>query len=360
MGVIDKAVNWAVQIANDSSHGYDQSSRWGPDYDCSSLVIQAYENAGTGVKTRGATYTGNMYDVFLSCGFKNVTGSVNLSTGAGTKKGDVLLNVSSHTAMVIEDNGRIVNASIDENGNVSGGKSGDQTGKEIYVRSYYNKPWNYVLRYSGTDAGGEATTPQYSANWIERELPNLNSAQMATKVYERYQMIHSKGTINYKLCYSSDTKTNEYGFRIYKDKYYMIALGTYYGNAGTYVKIQFQDGTVIYAIMGDEKNDIHTDSRHMYHVVDGINFLEIIVDADVIKSQEQFLQQCDKTGIPSKSPVVKIWTSSSEPTYTESDLIDTDSTTEIKYNFSGTDTKISLHPLLFNVNDDIGVSDGIL
>jgi hypothetical protein len=37
------AINWAVAIANDDSHGYDQTNRWGPDYDCSSLVIQAYE-----------------------------------------------------------------------------------------------------------------------------------------------------------------------------------------------------------------------------------------------------------------------------------------------------------------------------
>ena len=46
MGVIDKAVQWAVDIANDSSHGYDQGSRWGPDYDCAALVIAAYEYAG--------------------------------------------------------------------------------------------------------------------------------------------------------------------------------------------------------------------------------------------------------------------------------------------------------------------------
>lgn len=40
---------------------------------------------------------------------------------------------------------RIVHASIDENGKVSGGKVGDQTGKEVCVREWYNKPWNVVL-----------------------------------------------------------------------------------------------------------------------------------------------------------------------------------------------------------------------
>lgn len=365
MGVIDRAVEWAVKIANDESHGYDQGNRWGPDYDCSSLVIQAYENAGTGVKTKGAYFTGNMYKVFTQCGFQDVINSINLSTGAGTKKGDVLLNTVHHTAMVVEDNGKsIVQASINEKGRTHGGQKGDQTGNEICLRSYYNKPWDHVLRYCGADAGGNgdySTITEYTANWVERELPNLTTAQMATKVYERYQMIHSKDTVNYKLCYSSETKTNEYGFRIYKDKYYMIALGTYYGNAGTYVKIQFQDGTVIYAIMGDEKNDAHTDSKHMYHVVDGINFLEIIVDADVIKSQEQFLQQCDKTGIPSKVPVVKIWTSDSEPTYTESSSYEeSDTAEEIQYNFSGTDTRMALHPSLFRAKGNIGVENGII
>ena len=157
MGVIDKAVQWAIDIANDSSHGYDQGSRWGPDYDCSSFVISAYEYAGAGTKSAGATTTHNMKSVFKKCGFTDVTKSVNLNTGAGTKKGDVLLNEAHHTAMTIEDDGRIVHASINEKNTITGGKKGDQTGSEICVRSYYNKPWDCVLRYSGTDAGGTAT-----------------------------------------------------------------------------------------------------------------------------------------------------------------------------------------------------------
>ena len=53
--VIESAVNWAVKIANDNSHGYDQNSRWGPNYDCSSLVISAFEQAGCKVKSGGAS-----------------------------------------------------------------------------------------------------------------------------------------------------------------------------------------------------------------------------------------------------------------------------------------------------------------
>ena len=113
--VIESAVNWAVKIANDNSHGYDQNSRWGPNYDCSSLVISAFEQAGCKVKSGGATYTGNMKSVFLRYGFSDVTSKIALSTGLGLKRGDALLNTVHHTALVVED----------------GGKSGDQTGREI-------------------------------------------------------------------------------------------------------------------------------------------------------------------------------------------------------------------------------------
>ncbi len=41
----------------------------------------------------------------------------------------------------------ISNSGHDENGRYSGGKAGDQTGKEWAVRSWYNRPWKCVLRH---------------------------------------------------------------------------------------------------------------------------------------------------------------------------------------------------------------------
>lgn len=143
MGVIETALDWALSIANDNSHGYDQTYRWGPDYDCSSLVITAFKKAGLPLTS---TYTGNMKADFLKNGFKDVTSSVNLSTGVGLVKGDVLLNQAHHTALYI-GNGMIVHASSNESGGARGGKTGDQTGREIYTRSYYNSPWDTILRY---------------------------------------------------------------------------------------------------------------------------------------------------------------------------------------------------------------------
>lgn len=147
----EKAVAYIKDIAADNKHGYSQINRWGTpgtwsDYDCSSLVISAYQAAGVPVKDKGATYTGNMYNAFISCGFKDVTSKITLSSGKGLIAGDVLLNHKDHTAMMISDK-QLAEASIDENGNIYGGKVGDQTGKEIYTHGYYNYPWNCVLRY---------------------------------------------------------------------------------------------------------------------------------------------------------------------------------------------------------------------
>lgn len=145
----EKAITWMETTAKDNSHGYDQRYRWGEkgDYDCSSAIITAWEKAGVPVKSRGATYTGNMKRVFLSCGFKDVTHLINLKTGAGLKRGDVLLNEKHHTAMWTGS--QIVQASINEKGTATGGKPGDQTGREFWTRSYYNYPWDCVLRYEG-------------------------------------------------------------------------------------------------------------------------------------------------------------------------------------------------------------------
>lgn len=41
----------------------------------------------------------------------------------------------------------IAHASIDERGKISGGQAGDQTGKEVCRRSWYNKPWGCVIRF---------------------------------------------------------------------------------------------------------------------------------------------------------------------------------------------------------------------
>ena len=91
------------------------------------------------MNTGGATYTGNMRSQLTANGFVWVTDFSNL------KAGDILLNESYHTAIYL-GNGLLVHASGNEYGDAVGGRPGDQTGEEIYIRTYYWRPWNGVLR----------------------------------------------------------------------------------------------------------------------------------------------------------------------------------------------------------------------
>lgn len=146
MGVIEKAVAWAIEIAQDNSHGYSQANRWGPDYDCSSFVISAYEQAGLKLREAGASYTGNMRAALLSCGFVDVTTQIGLASGYGIQPGDVLLNYSAHTCIAV-GGGKVANCRTDE----GHPQAGDQSGQEIRVQAYWNFPWNAVLRFKGKE-----------------------------------------------------------------------------------------------------------------------------------------------------------------------------------------------------------------
>ncbi len=195
------AVKYAVEIAEDNSHGYSQSNRWGTDYDCSSLVITCYEKAGVPVKTNGATYTGNMLQAFLQSGFKIADYPLEI--------GDVLLNVQHHTAIYIGDN-KIVQATIAETGTVHG-QPGDQTGKEIGIYNYYNFPWDYILRY--VDTPQEKPQKPLNIEYMyyslgkdaETEMPILRSTDYGSAV------IAMQSALNYHGFLARDKVTGGFG-----------------------------------------------------------------------------------------------------------------------------------------------------
>lgn len=144
--IIDKYIEYMTDLVTDPAHGYDQIHRWGPDYDCSSSIITSVQKgAGIPVKEAGATYTGNMRKAFEKCGFK----AVPYKKGMTLIRGDILLNEKHHTAMFIGD-GKVAQFSINERGTISGGVSGDQTGRESRICPLYtySKGWDYILRYS--------------------------------------------------------------------------------------------------------------------------------------------------------------------------------------------------------------------
>lgn len=151
MANIESAVLWMIDIANDETHGYDQAYRNGPDYDCSSFVGTALNLAGFDVNPSSTTY--NLASQLLDNEF------VRMPITGARERGDIFLSTRNHVVMCISPT-HIVHASINELGKVRGGQTGDQTGKEICIRTFYTPSygWDYHFRYMGINEG----TPGYS------------------------------------------------------------------------------------------------------------------------------------------------------------------------------------------------------
>ena len=139
--LIEQYVIWAINIAKNNKHGYSQKNRWGPNYDCSSLVVSALQSAG--FQTGGAVWTGNLKSELTKYGFAWYTDFTQL------QRGDILLvhnNSRQHTEIYI-GSGKTVGAHSSETGGIHG-ITGDQTGSEISVAPYYSI-WQGYLRYIG-------------------------------------------------------------------------------------------------------------------------------------------------------------------------------------------------------------------
>lgn len=187
---IEKALQEAIRIANDDRYGYDQINRWGDDFDCSSLVLHCLEDAaGIPVISKGkGTYTGNMLSALKKCGFVEVSKN-------DLKRGDVLLNKKHHTAFYLGDN-KIVNASVNELGTATGGKTGDQTGREILIRDYYEPTykdgkngWDVILRFPEEDedaSEAHENAPVSSSQDSDEEFYIVKKGDSLSKIGARY------------------------------------------------------------------------------------------------------------------------------------------------------------------------------
>lgn len=150
MANIYKAVKFMLDTAEDDSHGYDQKHRNSPDYDCSSLVGTALHAAGFNVSPY--SWTGNLERQLVACGF--------VKCEAPWLAGDIHLKTGKHVCMSVTPK-EIAQASINEKGKTTGGKTGDQTGKEIWVRPYYDYPggWDCHYRYVGKNDTANSALP---------------------------------------------------------------------------------------------------------------------------------------------------------------------------------------------------------
>ena len=139
---LENAIQWAVNIANDNSHGYSQKNRWGPDYDCSSFVISALKSGG--ISTGSASTTADMVSQLTKNGFSYISWS-NTGGVSGLQRGDILWR-NGHTEMYIGNNQQV--GAHRDHGHP---ETGDPSGKEVSVTSFYYDSWEGILRYNSND-----------------------------------------------------------------------------------------------------------------------------------------------------------------------------------------------------------------
>nr|DAE20480.1 MAG TPA: endolysin [Siphoviridae sp. ctqwO1] len=153
----DDAVDFAVKIANDSSHGYSQRIRSlyeinvPKSFDCSSLVLTAYYYAflknGLPKQARylkeHCSYTGNMLEM-LDDGFEVVARKQ--TAHVQMIRGDIELNIKYHTALAV-DQDNIVHARSSEGTT----DTKDNSGNEIRTQAWYlySHGWTHRLRFTG-------------------------------------------------------------------------------------------------------------------------------------------------------------------------------------------------------------------
>ncbi|MBO4776418.1 MAG: hypothetical protein J5515_07370 [Lachnospiraceae bacterium] len=114
----------------------------------------------------------------------------------------------------------------------------------------------------------------YNVNYKVYDLPKYYP-YYGQKAYENYTAITNRFSKQYKI--EEVAHTDEYGFRIYDDRY-LIAIGTYFNApVGTYIDVELENGVIIPCIVGDIKADVDTDANNVYSLTCGCAS-EFIVD----------------------------------------------------------------------------------
>lgn len=134
----------------------------------------------------------------------------------------------------------------------------------------------YVVTNSDIEVLPEISTDP-DGLYIPMSVPE--DASGAFKTYMDYRTITDTTTKQWGLQLLATT--NEEGFRVY-DGYYLVAMGTHYTNqVGDVFRITLDSGISIDVMVGDIKDNKHTDETNRYIEHNG-NIVEFIVDANAI------------------------------------------------------------------------------
>lgn len=126
---------------------------------------------------------------------------------------------------------------------------------------------------------------------VSLDVPNCDTS---FKAYMDYHRITDTTTDQYRL--QQHAATDGLGLRRYGD-YYLAAMGTYYSDSvGDTFRVTLENGNTFNIMIGDIKQDIHTDSKNMYTPVYdqsgsfySANVIEFIVDTDYLSRNVRLL-----------------------------------------------------------------------
>ena len=185
--------------------GYDQSERWsfytrptktihaGKEADCSSLCGAIAHLGGYPVDLSGEFYTGTFKARLTAAGFT----AIPFMSLAQLRAGDFVLTPGYHVEFVPAP-GRMFSARSDERGRATGGKAGDQTGREVCeIPAYtYSKGWKWILRPPAPPAPADlrvgATGTRVRA--LQEGLRQVFPAYRNAVAVQRGRLIHTDGS----------------------------------------------------------------------------------------------------------------------------------------------------------------------
>ena len=170
---VESAVQWAIEIANDETHGYSQGaenataahpytgSREGPDYDCSSLVYHAFQHGGFGIidawrenpkyfsRYNGRQYSGDADTIWTD--LQTLGGWQKFSWDEikdNLQRGDILCLPEHHVAIYMGDGMTVEARGVNNPTGRGRYETGDQGG-EIDFYPAHGRGWTEVYRYVG-------------------------------------------------------------------------------------------------------------------------------------------------------------------------------------------------------------------
>lgn len=131
---IENMVKFMENIASDDSHGYSQANRFGPNFDCSSLVSFALIYGGFNIR-----YSSTTWDLLSQL---KSNGWVIVPANTPNQRGDIFLHPDHHVIVCVDDK-NIVHAS--------------GTKKGILVEPFYTPSFGYPYHLRYTDSPSSAS-----------------------------------------------------------------------------------------------------------------------------------------------------------------------------------------------------------